>query len=696
MKSPYTQDIGQYAKSIVDPDLPLVDEILEKAKDYKVFRGETLKENLELLEESKTYDVVKAKNNLRDLNQVDTINQDIQNRFKGNVNNWAMFKAREALNNDIYSTFGVTDIENNKLDKIYPDVSQNEIIQTRATNIANKWKDLKGSVDSAGFEYKDIDAGEAQINDINQNIFNQLSSQNNFKLIKSLKSLYKGQGFDLSSPESLKAQYDKKISNSKFSDLEGINNKLKALYTLDPTLATEYEKIVNKADVRKGVKVITEVEDKVITLPSGQTETQKVIQTTTSWTDKLGDLQTSYTETNATKAEADEIKLGSVERDEIFMSRLNTEGQIKYFQLRNGADKFLPQQAFNKVESEFKLTYQQYSAQDVILSQTGVVQAAFEKYQTANYYKPRTSEFAPLFLKDEVSNYLETGKNKPNYYYDNLNSFVAKEFFPEQKTSTTLNEGQSTFNVGLSDTLEWQNYLNTPEAAKFVNDLKDDILKNKEDELRAEFESGDFTRVNANGIYSDKTDPTVFPTDILLMNGMSDLPENINVEAVFNFKTNQIEMPELLNIKGLSNKTPVFNEEGEDTGSFLGAINEIPVVGSVTEFLLGDELNKTDLLWLVPGTVAVKVGVKGIGMLGAAAKNKILMPSIRQAQIKAGQIATKITGKVGRNSSGQMQSNLQRGQEVTGFLIGKTKTGKVVRFSTAGAIVTPTDPKEDN
>ena len=85
MKSPYTQDIGQYAKSIVDPDLPLVDEILEKAKDYKVFRGETLKENLELLEESKTYDVVKAKNNLRDLNQVDTINQDIQNRFKGNV-----------------------------------------------------------------------------------------------------------------------------------------------------------------------------------------------------------------------------------------------------------------------------------------------------------------------------------------------------------------------------------------------------------------------------------------------------------------------------------------------------------------------------------------------------------------------------------------------------------------------------------
>jgi len=76
----------------------------------------------------------------------------------------------------------------------------------------------------------------------------------------------------------------------------------------------------------------------------------------------------------------------------------------------------------------------------------------------------------------------------------------------------------------------------------------------------------------------------------------------------------------------------VEEPEVEEEKTWLQSLNEVPYIGKVTQFALGDELDIIDATWLIPGYGLVKVGGKlaGKALVNAASKKVLGDPKTKQ------------------------------------------------------------------
>jgi hypothetical protein len=84
----------------------------------------------------------------------------------------------------------------------------------------------------------------------------------------------------------------------------------------------------------------------------------------------------------------------------------------------------------------------------------------------------------------------------------------------------------------------------------------------------------------------------------------------------------------------------------EETKSFLQEVNEIPVIGKVSEFLFGEELDLADATWLIPG-----LGLLGIG--GKVAGKAIGNQLVKHVMSKNSEFVTKALARVKKGFKSQ-------------------------------------------
>ena len=84
----------------------------------------------------------------------------------------------------------------------------------------------------------------------------------------------------------------------------------------------------------------------------------------------------------------------------------------------------------------------------------------------------------------------------------------------------------------------------------------------------------------------------------------------------------------------------------EETKSFLQEVNDLPVIGKVSEFMFGEELDLTDATWLIPG-----LGLLGIG--GKVAGKAIGNQLVKHVMSKNSEFVTKALARVKKGFKSQ-------------------------------------------
>ena len=84
----------------------------------------------------------------------------------------------------------------------------------------------------------------------------------------------------------------------------------------------------------------------------------------------------------------------------------------------------------------------------------------------------------------------------------------------------------------------------------------------------------------------------------------------------------------------------------EETKSFLQEVNDLPVIGKVSEFMFGEELDLTDATWLIPG-----LGLLGIG--GKVAGKAIGNQLVKHVMSKNSAFVTKALARVKKGFKSQ-------------------------------------------
>jgi len=128
----------------------------------------------------------------------------------------------------------------------------------------------------------------------------------------------------------------------------------------------------------------------------------------------------------------------------------------------------------------------------------------FQKHKDDYYFDvdPLTREKT---LKPAVQNYLQTGQNKPSYYYDDFTEYT-QQFFSMDETineSNVKSSGVLTFNKSLSNEESFKNFINSKEGQDTIINFKNSIIESEtfEKELEKEFRDKDFSRVDSEGNY---------------------------------------------------------------------------------------------------------------------------------------------------------------------------------------------------
>jgi len=693
MASPYTKDITKsaiYRKVTGQSEKP-IDQFLEGMKVLKNYGKDKIAENMQLLKDEKVFEIQKKKNILRNLNEISKIQDTINSQYKGDTYLWALDYAKQGVSNDVFSKFPLQDIQDNKLDVQYPDEAYGEFLPQRAKNIQTRFNNIVTKLDKAGLPYKDLEAGEQMIDKVYDNAITELTNANKYDVFKGLGSFVSGQGLNYVSPQDLKKQFDSNIRGSRLSELEEINNEFKAMYNLDPNLADKYKQIVKTADIRRDVKTnLSEIKQgKRFNPKTGQEETYSYIDYSVSYTDAIGDLKVKGGQHIIPDSQVVNFKPGDVSKDIIYQSLVTNDGLNRYNQLRQ--EGYLPAYAWAAIEPEQKKPLSALETKQLKASSMPTLIKAFSQHQEDYYFNvdPLTREKT---LKPEVQNYLQTGQAKPSYYYDNFDSYV-QQFFPIDETineSNVTRSGVLTFNKSLSNEESFQNFIKSQDGQDTIIEFKKTVIPSEsfEKTLEIEFMDKDFSRVDSEGNYFPMKENRPYVDEEILnamgltaIQGGYDVGYNVQSKELI-FKPRQEN-----NLRPAGGQgTTILDETGKQV-SVMSAINEIPVVGDITEFMFGDELDLTDLFWVIPGGVGIRLGVKGLGKLTSKTLS-MFDEKLGKAAIKSGLDPFKF-GKVSPSGKSVPIKSVGEGirQETGKLLIGKTKTGKLVRLSTAGGLI---------
>jgi len=603
MASQYTKDItkSKVYRQATGQDTKLIDEVIEGLGVVKKFGQSKVADNIARLQEEKVFDAQNKKNQLMQLNKFSELETDLQDNYGGDLEAFSKAKAKELLDQRALINFPVGDTEKSKLNITHPDEAYGQTLLDASRVYKENFKGLREKLNEAGIPYTaDAEKQGAFIDEAYQNIFNNVSRDNNFNVLKGMGSLFIGQGLNYASAEDLKKSYNENISKSKLSDIEDLNNQFKAIYHFDSNLADRISKVVDKADVRKDVKTtFGERKQRTIVDNKGQERIQNYVIMRTEYIDKEGNPQINVVEKDLGK-DPFKAKLSDVPTEMLyagFLKNIEVNGRNaldEYQALLS--DGYTPRYAYEALDPEFKKSYSEIEFDNFYKSNQETILDAYQKYQEDYYMTP--SPTGGFVMKQDVSNYFAGKGPKPNYVYANARDFAASLI----DVKTAINKENiiggtvAVLDYGLSSGADWQEYMNSFQGRKDILGLKGGVVPNEAfiEELKDEFRRGDKTRVDNFGNYFPTTSRTALTPQQLQEMGLGSsftdtqqLGYNVNRDTVV--MRNFGGTPPPTEGDGTTPEKMTFGTLAKDV--FEGAKN----------FAIGEELSWDDALWLIPG-----------------------------------------------------------------------------------------------
>ena len=643
MASPYTKDITKSSafRQVTGQDRDKFNEVLEGAVQIKKAYNNNVTNNIKALADDKVIEIQKKKLMLKGLNGISNIQNDIRDNFNNDVNAWSRNYAQKELNNEAISKYGLSDVQASKTDVIHPNAAHGEWLNKRAKGIADNYTTLVKDLDSIGLPYKDLEEGSTFIDKVYQSAFNGLERENKFNLINSVGSLFKGHGLGNKSAAELKSEFNANMAKSSISKLESLNTTFKALYATDASLAADYEKALDNADLKQKVEVTrgpiktqTRVDKK-----TGRTFEYTYQEISTSYIDKNGKPQLSVSRVDASSDPLDVTPGQTFEGNALYLKLLRESGHAEYFDLLQD---FEPYQAYMQVRPQHGKSISQSQEEAERRRLLPDIMTNWQNIQEGYYYtNPMTGE---MILKPQIKAYVDdtTGKvAKPVGYYNNMNEYT-KDILGIALQTELMNENLKFPNKisyplvsGLSDSFEYRKFVSDSDTIQRIKDDLD-ISVQFEEELLKDFEAGEYSNVDENGTYFlpmperslIETSKQSGRTLVLNAKGITDIGLDSSdfggaAKLGYNVKTKTLVLeallnPELVNTVGQKEKEEEDIVPTKPTGGIftrtLQAVNDIPVVGAVTEELFGDDLDIEDLVVFIPvagvGAIATKVVFK--------------------------------------------------------------------------------------
>ena len=512
MASPYTQDITQsevFQKITGKKKQKPIDEFLGGLVELKALGQSNIAENMQELQESNTFEMQSAKNQLRNLNNISKIKDTIESNYGGNVDMWAMDYAKNDFENSVFSSFPMDEITGKKIE-LQPDEAYGDVLKQRAKNIAERYNNIVSKLDEEGISYRDLEKGETFIDKEYQNIYNDLTRKNSFNVLKGIGSLFKGQGFNYTDADDLKAQFRENINNSKISMLETINDEFKALYALSPKLAGEYKEAVKNADVRREI-VHKETDLKTGTRinAKGEQETYTYFEKLMVYTDRNGKRQTQK---ERIEFDGEVVpQKGQINKHMLNLTLYTDEGKTAYRALME--EGFTPDAANEQIPEEQRLSMEsirltEYVAQNFEKLQQAINDTYFTTDVTGAVFQINPEEKVPT-IREYAAMLLNISEKNIN-----VNNQISKSTFV---VNSNLNE-------------ETQKFFETNEGIKAANQAKESLLPlTKEDEILMRYQNGEFDlALTPEGVYYGETKQIIDDPDTLKRFGFD---ENVRIKV---------------------------------------------------------------------------------------------------------------------------------------------------------------------
>lgn len=627
-------------------------QLLETAKVLKDFAKnkyeEQVSENLKLLQDEKIYEKQKVKNNLAGLNDFYNIEKNITDSFGGDVRAWAFDFESKKLQREALSRHGLQQTEDAKFNVNFPSEAMGGFLDSRTDNLVSRYNDIKTNLQNVKTPYRDLAKADSFVDTAYQKGLEGLAPDLKFNLVKSGRSFFDGQGLGAESPADLRKRFNSNMmKNSDFASIQTLNASIKALYMYDPSLVQIQKDIIKNADIKKDFNTtIGETYDRVIKdrdakgKLTGKEFTQKVYDIKSTWVDTQGKFQeesrTVVSDNRNTTPATDMTQY------QTHLNYLQPEGHEEYSNLieNNG---YTPQGAWLKLKNE-------YGKDTDTLKQEGNL-AALRKNADASWKDLQASYFVDTLAENtfgaatktssyrkDIQNFLDGAGKKPEDFYRTFDDYL-QSF---DKTSAIRSGNYSKLNpryveetpgssivimkANLSDSPEWKDFIGSEEA---VITIKEDMLGIKgllEDQYTNDYKNNINDNVSKEGnffinYFSDKdkikrglillpeTDPN--NPDAKTIKEVTGLdPEafqNEKVEIGYNFRTNTPVFKKL----GLPlPKDPDLNRKKEKEiteKTWLQKTNDVPYIGAVSNFMLGDKLDIIDATWFIPGSGIIKI-----------------------------------------------------------------------------------------
>ena len=632
MASQYTKDItkSKVYKQATGQDKKFVDEAIEGLGLLKKLGNEKVTANMKTLQDQEIFNIQRTKSNLMNLNKFGEYEKELQNKYNGDIDLYSKAQAKKIIDQRALLNFPVSDTDDAKLTVSHPDAAYGKTLDKAAADFKGRYLALREGLNDKGIPFKgSVDEANTFIDTAYQGVFDATSKENNYRVMDGVKSLFTGQGLNYSSAKDLKSSYDKNIATSNISSIKKLNDSFKALYNFDSKIADEMATVVKNADVRKDVVETALVKKTRVSQDqtTGQSFTLYWAEKDITYTDKDGKPQIETIKT--TESRVDDIKLANVTEIELFSKLIiQTQESQEAFQalLSEG---YTARYAYEALNKDFKVGISNASAQEFRNENTIKLQEGWDAHKKDMWFT--TDSLGNESIRKDIQAFIDGKGTRPSDLqfasFDEYKESIApiKAYINKENR---IGPDVASVDFNLTNSSTWKEYYDSVDGQSDLRDLKDVVISDDQflNELKTEFNSKDFSRVDANGNYFPVGINNVLPVSNFAKMGLNNVYENPQAVG-FNVKNDKLVFK---NSQRLPEETPPPPKLEEET--WLEYINDIPYVGRVTEFALGEELDIIDATWLIPGYGLVKVGGKLLakGATSAAAKIVLANPKTKK------------------------------------------------------------------
>ena len=643
-------------KDIIEKDKPdAFDEIIGVAGLVKEIVNDPVTKNLENLKTKGIFDkalmatrLKKYKNNQAELARIDS-------EFNGSVYNYVNAKNKKAFDDAILQYYNIDPESEFRVGN--PDVVYGDFLKEMNEKGVAAINKIRSAQDSLGVSGVNLDKIDTYLDEKHAAAFTDL--QENFRIsgMDIMRNLFGTSPYNRTSEQDMQEYIKNQAYTKEFSEVESINRTFRTLFNFDPSVAADFEEIVKKADLRFDVETTTGPLTKVTSGmdEKGRRTEDTVRYVTTTYTNKNG---VTVSDSQKVVVERGEMLNINEETHNLMQQKLFPgEGMKLYFtKIDEG---FSPKAAFEAVPDKYKKTLTELQREALYNENFEKIMEGFETHKENYYFTGADNVFGGKdvdSLKPEVAKwesyiaapqkYLEENEGviptKPTYYYANAEEWARGELnigpaerVPVPKENMNPDANSFVLDESLATNSKYQNYIrNVNWVKENLNEIFDGDIVNKTEQLEKNFDSGVTTDfVKGTSVYIKPGTPAVTLQQLIDLGLNEVLPEG-NYQIGYDVKTEKLQ---LVKTEPIATGSMDEVEKVDDKQTFLQEVNDLPVVGNITEGLLGDTLEPGEKIFLAAGgTGIVYTAGKGGVKLGKRQLGKIIMndPKTKQVMVE--------------------------------------------------------------